>query len=68
MKVNNNLLIALMVSIALVLAVYIYSNNTPFKQCLDAGAQNKGEKSFEDMARSSSKNQIYNLCRRDVQN
>ena len=50
------------------MSVYIYSNNTPFKQCLDAGAQNKGEKSFEDMARSSSKNQIYNLCRRDVQN
>ena len=62
MKINNSLLIVLIASMALVLAVYIYSNNTPFKQCLDAGAQVYGADSYQEMTRLDRKNKTYQRC------
>lgn len=62
MKINNSLLIVLIASMALVLAVYIYSNNTPFKQCLHAGAQLYGADSYQEMTKLDRKNQTYQRC------
>jgi len=62
MKINNSLLIVLIASIALVLAVYIYSNNTPFKQCLHAGAQLYGADSYQEMTRLDKKSATYKRC------
>tara|TARA_B100000767_G_C19674499_1_gene496738 strand:+ start:658 stop:852 length:195 start_codon:yes stop_codon:yes gene_type:complete len=49
MKIDNKLLLIIIASIALMTSVYIYTQNSQFKQCLKEGAGLAGEKNVNDL-------------------
>ena len=50
---DSKVLITLIASTALVLTVYIYTQNTPIKQCLHAHSLGLGHKNFKETLKKS---------------
>ena len=50
---DSKVLITLIASTALVLTVYIYTQNTPYKQCLHAHSLALGHKNFKETLKKS---------------
>ena len=50
---DSKVLITLIASTALVLTVYIYTQNTPYKQCLHAHSLSLGHKNFNETLKKS---------------
>ena len=51
---DSKVLITLIASTALVLTVYIYTQNTPYKQCLHAHSLSLGHKNYNETLKKSS--------------